>query len=63
MIVLCVANSQVFIELGKGTEVYAIEPTENKLINLKYEPVYVVMELVKNAASDYAFFKVESEVY
>lgn len=54
--VVGIESDEVFSNLAAGREVYAINPESDKLINLKYEAVSYVIDIL--AEGDYGYFVV-----
>ena len=54
-----VKKDEVFKVLESGIEVYRIDPDCDHVINLKYEPINIVIDELKHKQN--AFFTVESE--
>lgn len=55
--VINVEPGEVFKMLAAGKDVYTIDTSEDNLINMRYQPVYVIFNMIK--ADDRAFFIVE----
>lgn len=57
--VVNIEPGEVFKMLAEGKDVYTIDTSEDNLINMRYQPVYVIFNMIK--ADDRTLFIVEEE--